>query len=88
MVNHEGLYPLAFEMTLVPLIAQMACNKIHTIPYLVLDKKQSSPGLLGRLEVANTHIINPELKKWLTQPTHLEPRWVVGVGMHLVMFSC
>ena len=63
MVNHEGLYPLVFEMILVPLIAQIACNKIETNPYLVQDKMQSSPGLLGRLEIVTTHIINPQLKK-------------------------
>ena len=88
MANHEGLYPLAFEMTLVPLIAQMACNKIHTNSYLVQDKRQSSPGLLGTLEVASTHIANPKLKKWLTQPTDLVLHQVTGVGMHPVMFSC
>ena len=75
-------------MTPVPLIAQTTCNKIHTIPYLVPDKKQPTPGLLGRLEVANAHIINPKLKKWSTQPTDLEPRLVMEVGMHPVMFSC
>ena len=88
MENHEGLYPLAFEMTLVPLIAQMACNEIHTNPYLDQDKKQSSPGLLGRLKIASTHITNPKLKKWLTQPTDLVLRQVMGVGMHPMMFSC
>ena len=46
---------LVFEMIQVPPIAQMACNKIHTIPYLVQDKKQCSPGL----EVSNTHTVNP-----------------------------
>ena len=88
MANHKGLYPLAFGMTLVPLITQMASNKIHTNPYLVQDKRQSSSGLLGRLEVANTHIANLKLKKWLTHPTDLILYQVMGVGMHPLMFSC
>ena len=88
MANHKGLYPLAFGMTLVLLIAQIASNKIPTNPYLVQDKRQSSFGLLGRLEVANTNIANPKLEKLLTQPADFVLHQVTGVGMHSMMFCC